>query len=273
MQKKLRLQVSLSTAPRTANGERLLLSESNKMRNLQFTIKENNALTASVYEMRLAGDTAGLLPGQFVNIAVPGFYLRRPISVCGCEEGLLTLVYKTVGHGTGAMARLQPGETLDLLTGLGNGYDLLKAGNAPLLIGGGVGVPPLYYTAKKLLERGVTPEVILGFNTKDEIFYENEFRALGCSVTVTTADGSCGVKGFVTDALPEHYTYFYACGPKPMLKALCARTATNGQLSLEERMGCGFGACMGCTQKTKNGYKRVCKEGPVFTKEELTWED
>ena len=243
------------------------------MKNVKFKIQSNLSLTASVYEMRLAGDTAGILPGQFVNIAVPGFYLRRPISVCGCEAGVLTLVYKTVGHGTEAMARMQPGDTPDLLTGLGNGYDLSKAGNTPLLIGGGVGVPPLYYTAKKLLEQGVKPKVILGFNTKEEIFYEAEFRALGCDVTVTTADGSHGVKGFVTDALPELYTYFYACGPKPMLKALCARTATDGQLSLEERMGCGFGACMGCTQKTKNGYKRVCKEGPVFTKEELTWED
>ncbi len=243
------------------------------MKNVKFKIQSNLSLTASVYEMRLAGDTAGILPGQFVNVQVPGFYLRRPISVCGCEEGLLTLVYKTVGHGTEAMARLQPGETPDLLTGLGNGYGLENAGASPLLIGGGVGVPPLYYTAKKLLDRGVTPAVILGFNTKDEIFYENEFRALGCGVTVTTADGSYGVKGFVTDALPERYTYFYACGPKPMLKAVCAKTASGGELSLEERMGCGFGACMGCSIQTANGPKRVCKEGPVFKKEELLWED
>ena len=243
------------------------------MKNAIFTIKSNRPLTNSVYELVLSGDTESILPGQFVNVRVPGFYLRRPISVCDCAEGVLTLVYKTVGHGTEAMAKLQPGETLDLLTGLGNGYDLTAAGASPLLVGGGVGVPPLYYLARALISRGVTPRVILGFNTADEVFYEDEFRALGCDVTVTAVDGSCGVKGFVTDALPAAYSYFYACGPKPMLKALCVRTAASGQLSLEERMGCGFGACMGCTVKTANGPKRVCKEGPVFTKEELLWED
>ncbi len=243
------------------------------MRNSIFTITINRPLTSSVYEMRLAGDTSGILPGQFVNVRVPGFYLRRPISVCGCGDGALTLVYKTVGRGTGAMAALKPGEPLDLLTGLGNGYDLSRAGDAPLLLGGGVGVPPLYLLAQKLTQAGARPAVVLGFNTADEVFYENEFRALGCAVTVTTADGSYGVKGFVTDALPAAYGYFYACGPKPMLKAVCARTVTDGQLSLEERMGCGFGACMGCSIQTKNGPKRVCKEGPVFTKEELLWED
>ena len=256
-----------------ANGERPYLSESNKMRDLQFTIKENNALTDTVYEMKLSGDTEGIRPGQFVNIAVPGFYLRRPISVCDRTDGELTLVYKTVGHGTGALAKLRPNEALDILTGLGNGYDLTKAGAAPLLIGGGVGVPPLYYLAKKLASAGKAPSVILGFNTKEEVFYEEEFLSLGCAVTVTTVDGSYGVKGFVTAALPEHYTYFYACGPGPMLKAVYAASRTGGEFSLEERMGCGFGACMGCSIQTKNGPKRVCKEGPVFTKEELAWED
>jgi dihydroorotate dehydrogenase electron transfer subunit len=240
------------------------------MKNLQFTIKENKALTDTVYEMKLSGDTAGIAPGQFVNITVPGFFLRRPISVCDCEAGMLTLVYKTVGRGTEAMAGLKPGETLDLLTNLGNGYDLSTAGEAPLLVGGGVGVPPLYYLAKKLVSAGKTPTVILGFNTEKEIFYEKEFKALGCAVTVTTADGSCGVKGFVTDAFPDAYSYVYACGPKPMLKAVYNKPG-DGQFSFEERMGCGFGACMGCTCKMKYGAKRICKDGPVLDREEIAW--
>ena len=242
------------------------------MKNLQFTIKENKALTDTVYEMKLSGDTAGILPGQFVNITVPGFFLRRPISVCDCEEGTLKLVYKTVGRGTEAMAEMKAGDALDLLTGLGNGYDLSPAGVAPLLVGGGVGVPPLYFLAKELKKSGTTPSVILGFNAKEEIFYENEFKALGCSVSVTAVDGSYGKKGFVTDAFPEAYSYVYACGPKPMLKAVYNKPG-DGQFSFEERMGCGFGACMGCSCKTKTGYKRVCKEGPVFYKEEIVWED
>ena len=242
------------------------------MKNTVFTIVENTPLTSAVYEMKLSGDTEGIRPGQFVNIGVPGFFLRRPISVCDCENGALTLVYKTVGHGTEAMAALKPGDTVDLLTDLGNGYDASLAGETPLLVGGGVGVPPLYYLAKTLVKQGVKPAVILGFNTKDEIFYEDAFRALGCAVTVTTADGSYGVKGFVTDAVPAHYTYVYACGPKPMLRAVYNKPG-DGQFSFEERMGCGFGACMGCSCKTKTGYKRVCKEGPVFYKEEIVWED
>ena len=242
------------------------------MKNTVFKITENIPLTAAVYEMRLAGDTEGILPGQFVNVAVPGFFLRRPISVCDCAPGALTLVYKTVGAGTEAMASLKAGETLDLLTNLGNGYDLTKAGASPLLIGGGVGVPPLYYLAKTLVRSGVIPTVILGFNTKEEIFYENEFGALGCRVAVTTVDGSYGVKGFVTDAFPETYSYVYACGPLPMLKAVYRKPGC-GEFSLEERMGCGFGACMGCSIQTKDGPKRVCKEGPVFKKEALLWEN
>ncbi len=243
------------------------------MKNSVFTVEANRPLTGSVFEMCLSGDAGGIRPGQFVNVQVPGFYLRRPISVCDFAPGRLTLVYKTVGRGTEALASLGAGARLDLLTGLGNGYDPAPAGEAPLLIGGGVGVPPLYALCKALLAEGKRPAVVLGFNTKDEIFYENEFAVLGCPVTVATADGSAGVKGFVTDALPETYSYFYACGPAPMLRALCAKTKTGGQLSLEERMGCGFGACMGCTIKTKDGPKRVCKEGPVFRKEALLWED
>ncbi len=240
-----------------------------------FTITENVALTKTVYQMRLAGDTFDITAsGQFVNILLDGFYLRRPISVCDCTENLLTIVYKVVGKGTEKMSTLQAGETLDILTGLGNGYDLSEAGDAPLLIGGGVGVPPMYLLAKKLIAEGKQVSVILGFNTKDEIFYENEFKALGAKVTVATADGSYGVKGFVTDAMKDmNYSYFYTCGPEPMLKAIWKTSNTSGQFSFEERMGCGFGACMGCSCKTLTGNKRICKDGPVLRKEEILWEN
>ena len=238
-----------------------------------FTILENKALTRDVFKMVLEGDTSAITAsGQFVNIQLAGKFLRRPISVCDWDESTLTIVYKVVGHGTEQMAGMAPGEQLDILTGLGNGYDLSLAGDEPLLIGGGVGVPPMYGAAKKLAEMGVRAKVILGFNVKDEIFYEEEFKALGCDVTVTTVDGSYGVKGFVTNALPENYSYFYTCGPEPMLKADYKATATSGQMSFEERMGCGFGACMGCSCKTITGYKRICKEGPVMKKEEILWE-
>ena len=238
-----------------------------------FTILENKALTRDVYKMVLEGDTSAITAsGQFVNIQLAGKFLRRPISVCDWDNETLTIVYKVVGHGTEQMSEMKPGEKLDILTGLGNGYDLTLAGDAPLLIGGGVGVPPMYGAAKKLVELGIKPKVILGFNVKDEIFYEEEFKALGCDVTVTTVDGSYGVKGFVTNALPESYSYFYTCGPEPMLKAVYKATATSGQMSFEERMGCGFGACMGCSCKTITGYKRICKEGPVMKKEEILWE-
>ena len=238
-----------------------------------FTILENKALTRDVFKMVLEGDTSAITAsGQFVNIQLAGKFLRRPISVCDWDESTLTIVYKVVGHGTEQMAGMAPGEQLDILTGLGNGYDLSLAGDQPLLIGGGVGVPPMYGAAKKLAEMGVRAKVILGFNVKDEIFYEEEFKALGCDVTVTTVDGSYGVKGFVTNALPESYSYFYTCGPEPMLKAVYKATNTSGQMSFEERMGCGFGACMGCSCKTITGYKRICKEGPVMKKEEILWE-
>ena len=239
-----------------------------------FEIIENTALTASVYRMRLAGDTSAITaPGQFVNIKLEGKFLRRPISVCDCEDGVLTIVYKVVGKGTEQMAGMRVGEKLDLLTGLGNGYDLTTAGERPLLLGGGVGVPPLYMLAKQLIAAGKEVSVILGFNKADEIFYEKEFAALGAKVTVATADGSYGVKGFVTDALPESYTYFYTCGPEPMLRAVYRATNTSGQMSFEERMGCGFGACMGCSCKTLTGNKRICREGPVMRKEEILWEN
>ena len=237
-----------------------------------FEILESTPLTSSVYKMVLRGDTSAITaPGQFVNIRLEGKFLRRPISVCDYDTETLTLVYKVVGSGTEQMAAMKAGETLDILTGLGNGYDLTPAGEAPLLIGGGVGVPPLYHLAKRLLAQGKAVSVILGFNTREEIFFEEEFKALGCTVTVTTVDGSYGVKGFVTNALPESYTYFYTCGPEPMLKAVYRATTTSGQMSFEERMGCGFGACMGCSCKTLTGYKRICKEGPVMRKEEILW--
>ena len=239
-----------------------------------FTIKENVALTSTVYKMVLVGDTSGVTNcGQFVNIKLDGLFLRRPISVCDCEGNILTLVYKVVGEGTEQMAKMGAGETLDVLTGLGNGYDLTKSGDAPILLGGGVGVPPMYMLCKKLIAEGKKVSVVLGFNTKDEIFYENEFRALGAEVSVTTVDGSYGTRGFVTDVMKDaDYSYFYTCGPEPMLKAIFKTSTTSGQFSFEERMGCGFGACMGCSCKTVTGYKRICKEGPVLEKEEILWE-
>ena len=239
-----------------------------------FEIVENTPLTESVYKMVLRGDTTAITaPGQFVNILLSGLYLRRPISVCDVCGDLLTIIYKTVGKGTKQMAQMKEGK-LDLLTGLGNGYDLSLSGDAPVLLGGGVGVPPMYLLAKKLLQQGKKVSVILGFNTASEVFYEQEFLALGAQVFVTTVDGSYGIKGFVTDALKNiDYTYFYTCGPEPMLKAIYKASSTSGQMSFEKRMGCGFGACMGCSCKTITGYKRICKEGPVMKKEEILWED
>ena len=239
------------------------------MKQLTFEIKSNEQIAKNVYRMQLAGDTAGILSGQFVNIRVQGQFLRRPISVCNITDGILTIIYKVVGVGTEAMSHLPIGTQLDVLTILGNGYDLSKAGDEPLLVGGGVGVPPMYMLARQLREMGKKVRVILGFNTKDEVFYEEEFRALGCDVTVTTVDGSHGVKGFVTNAVDGQQSYYYTCGPLPMIKALINTLGTNGEVSMEERMGCGFGACMGCTIQTTQGPKRVCKEGPVFAASEL----
>ena len=238
-----------------------------------FEIVENLPLTENVYKMTLRGDTSAITaPGQFVNIKLDGLYLRRPISVCDLQGDLLTIIYKVVGKGTEQLSEMKAG-TLDLLTGLGNGYDLAKSGASPVLLGGGVGVPPMYLLCKKLLAQGKSVQVILGFNTKNEVFFEQEFKDLGANVTVTTVDGTYGQKGFVTDALAGcDYSYFYTCGPEPMLKAVYRASRTSGQLSFEKRMGCGFGACMGCSCKTVTGYKRICKEGPVLQKEEILWE-
>ena len=239
-----------------------------------FTILSNTQLTDSVYQMVLSGDTSAITaPGQFVNIRLTGKFLRRPISVCDVDGDQLTILYKVVGQGTRQMSAMKPRHSLDILTGLGNGYDLTRAGDRPLLVGGGVGVPPMYLLAKRLRAMGKEVQVILGFNTKDELFYQAEFEALGCAVTVTTVDGSYGIKGFVTDAMKDmQYSYFYACGPEPMLKALYKASATSGEMSFEERMGCGFGACMGCSCKTLTGNKRICKDGPVMKKEEILWD-
>ena len=239
-----------------------------------FTIESNRKLTDDVFEMVLFGDTGAITaPGQFVNIELEGLYLRRPISGCDLEPGRLTLVYKAVGKGTELMSRMERGKSLDLLTGLGNGYDSSKSGYSPVLIGGGVGVPPLYLLAKRLISEGKHPKVILGFNTASELFYEEEFLSLGIELMVTTVDGSRGTKGFVTDALKNlgDYSYSFSCGPEPMLKAVYSTAKTDGQYSFEERMGCGFGACMGCSCKTKYGYKRICKDGPVLEKGEIVW--
>ena len=239
-----------------------------------FKITENIPLTENVMRMRLEGDTSAVsAAGQFVNLKLEGLYLRRPISVYDCDDKAVTIIYKVVGKGTEQMKNMSVGKMLDVLTGLGNGYDLTLAGDKPVLIGGGVGVPPMYLLAKKLIAMGKDVSVILGFNTKDEVFCEEDFKALGCNVTVTTVDGSYGIKGFVTDALKDmDYSYFYTCGPEPMLKAIYNTSVTSGQFSFEERMGCGFGACMGCSCKTLYGNKRICKDGPVLVKEEIIWE-
>ena len=239
-----------------------------------FTILENTALTKDVYRMVLEGDTSAITAsGQFVNIQLAGKFLRRPISVCDWNDTTLTIVYKVVGHGTEQMCAMKAGEKLDILTGLGNGYDLSLAGERPVLIGGGVGVPPMYGLCKRLIGEGKKVTVVLGFNTKDEVFYENHFRRLGCEVIVATADGSHGEKGFVTDVMKKlTYSYFYTCGPMPMFKAIEATAVTSGQYSFEERMGCGFGACMGCSCKTLYGNKRICVDGPVLEREEIIWQ-
>lgn len=238
-----------------------------------YTVLSNKALTDCVYFMVLEGDTSALTaPGQFVNLTVEGCYLRRPISVYDWDETTISIIYKVVGGGTEKMSGWQAGHKCDVLTGLGNGFDMSKSGNEPVLIGGGVGIPPMFGLCKRLIAQGKKPKVILGFNKESEIFGENEFKSIGAETYVTTVDGSAGIKGFVTDALKDMtYSYFYTCGPMPMFKAIENTAVTSGQYSFEERMGCGFGACMGCSCKTKYGNKRICKDGPVLEREEIIW--
>jgi dihydroorotate oxidase B, electron transfer subunit len=244
------------------------------MKQSMYRILSNEQIAQSIYRMRLGGDVSPIAaPGQFVNIRIDGLYLRRPISVCDVREDEMTLVYKTVGRGTAKMSEMEAGDELDILCGLGNGFNTSRSGKNPLLIGGGVGTPPLYLLCRRLIEEGKTPNVVIGFNSSRDVILESDFRSLGVNLTVTTADGSAGIRGFVTDALPESYTYFYACGPDPMLKAVYRSTVTDGELSFEERMGCGFGACVGCTCKTKYGAKRICKDGPVLTKDEVIFDE
>lgn len=239
-----------------------------------YTVAENKKIAKDVFYMILEGDTSFITaPGQFINIEIDGFYLRRPISVCDWDDKTITIIYKVVGQGTQAMADMPVGTKLDILTGLGNGFTVAKDSKTPLVIGGGVGTPPMYALTKELIKQGAKPTVILGFTSKDDVFGEKEFKDLGCEVYITTNDGSYGTKGFVTDVIKNlsGYDYFYTCGPMAMLKAVAQSTECSGQLSFEERMGCGFGGCMGCSCKTLTGYKRICTEGPVLLKEEIIW--
>ncbi len=240
------------------------------MRQSFFEICENEKIADKVYKMTLLGDVSQITaPGQFVNIKLDGFFLRRPISVCDIEKDRLTVIYKVVGDGTLAMSELKKGAELDLLTGLGNGFDTALSGDFPLLIGGGVGAPPMYFLCKQLVKQQKKVTAVLGFNSRTDVFLVNELESLGARVLTATVDGSFGTKGFVTDILPQNYSYFYACGPEPMLRAVYEKTVTEGELSFEERMGCGFGACMGCSCKTKYGNKRICRDGPVLKKSEV----
>ena len=243
------------------------------MKDVLFELVSNKRIAKNTYEWVMRGDTSDITaPGQFVNIKLDGFYLRRPISVCDAGDNTLTIIFKAVGDGTEKMAKSKVGESFLTLSGLGNGYNLAASGDKPLLIGGGAGVPPMYMLAKELVKEGKMPTVILGFGSSDEVFYKEEFEAIGARALVTTVDGTEGIRGFVTDAMTGlDYTYFYTCGPEPMLKAVYNASETSGEFSFEERMGCGFGACMGCSCKTKYGNKRICRDGPVLTKEEIIW--
>lgn len=246
------------------------------MKQSLYKIQSNRRIAKDTFEMVLEGNTSEIRrSGQFINIKLEGLYLRRPISICSYDEETIRIIYKAVGQGTEAMSLMEAGKELDILAPLGNGYDSSKAGDSPLLIGGGVGVPPMYGLAQEILKKNPKAklQVILGFNSKDEVLYEDEFKALGGEVYITTADGSLGLKGFVTDVMKDlTYSYFFTCGPMPMFRAVEKIAQTSGQYSFEERMGCGFGACMGCSCKTKKGYKRICKEGPVLEREEIEWE-
>lgn len=243
------------------------------MKEVNYTVESNRRIARDIWEMVLCGDNSAITrPGQFVNLLIEGCYLRRPLSVCNVESDRLTLIYKVVGKGTEILSRTQSGTVINTLSGLGNGFDVTRAGERPLLVGGGVGVPPMYLLCRRLIENGAKPVVVLGFNTADDVFYRAEFEALGAEVHIATADGSVGTRGFVTDVVKDlTYTYFYTCGPLPMFYALERTVKTSGEYSFEERMGCGFGACMGCSCKTKYGTKRICVNGPVLKREEIIW--
>ncbi|MGN0201631.1 MAG: dihydroorotate dehydrogenase electron transfer subunit [Candidatus Cryptobacteroides sp.] len=244
------------------------------MERLTLTVLDNRQTASGIFEMRLGGCSAACRAGQFVNLEVDGFFLRRPISVCDWEDGVLTLAYRVVGEGTAAMAAMAPGTRIDTLAALGNGFDTGVPCREALLAGGGIGLAPLYKLTRELVGKGVGVTVVAGFRTASEIFREEAFVKAGARFIVATEDGSRGVRGFVTDALREEglsYDYIFSCGPLPMMKALCAATTAPAQMSLEERMGCGFGICMGCTCRTSSGAKRICKEGPVFKREEIIW--
>ena len=239
-----------------------------------YEVIANDKIAKDVHKMILKGDTSYItFPGQFINIKIDDLYLRRPISICDYDKETITIIFKVVGHGTEKMAEMEKGTKLDILTGLGNGFNKTRSGKSPLLVGGGVGTPPMYRLCKELIDEGKSPIVVLGFNSKEDVFFEDEFKKLGAEVYISTVDGSYGTKGFVTDIIKdlENYTYYYACGPLPMLKALYNTAEGDGEYSFEERMGCGFGACMGCTVRVKDGFKRVCKDGPVLKKEEIVW--
>ena len=242
------------------------------MKQLFLKIESNENIAESIYEMRLSGSLPEINPGQFVNIKIDGCYLRRPLSVCDSSEKTLIVIYKVVGKGTETLSTLASGETLDILACLGNGFDLSASGQNPVLVGGGVGVPPMYKLCKELIKNGILPTVILGFNSAIDVFYKEKFEETSAKVYTMTSDGSIGEKGLVTDKLLEiSYSYFYACGPEAMFRAMEQVVSSSGEYSFEEKMGCGFGACMGCSKKTKTGSKRVCKEGPVFKREEIIW--
>ncbi len=243
------------------------------MKDVKLKLVSQREIADATFEAVLSGDVSDITaPGQFINIKLAGHFLRRPISVCDLTENTVTIIYKVVGEGTEKMSKSPVGTEWQTLTGLGNGYDTSVSGERPLLIGGGAGVPPMYLLCKKLISEGKHPSVVLGFATKNQVFYKQEFTKLGVSVYITTNDGTEGIHGFVTDAMKDvDYTYFYTCGPEPMLKAVCNNSLTSGQFSFEERMGCGFGACMGCTCETKYGNKRICRDGPVLVKEEIIW--
>lgn len=240
------------------------------------TIISKTQLCSDVYEMVLQGKEASYVsnPGQFINIKLNDSlqpYLRRPMSISDYSDDTITIVFRVVGEGTKILKEKQVGDQLDCLIGLGNGFEVKKDHKA-ILIGGGLGTPPLYKLGKELVKQGVEVTTVLGFNSKENVFYEDKFKELG-NCYIATMDGSVGQKGTVVDVINQvglTFDTYYTCGPEPMLKALVKEYPDNGQLSFEARMGCGFGACMGCSCKVKEKpYKRICVEGSVLSSSEV----